>query len=393
MCCILGTSGQKATQITWNLFDLPGVLLYIGTMRQGTGHPAEQLKVFLTGLVNPCTMDFVSAKGSTLGVVIYCHSGCMNYFILAKIGNVNMKTFQKTLIAAATGVVMLSAAGTASANSLLFPYFTTATGAQSVLSLSNTGTASATQAVHYVYNYGSACTHYDASGSLTANDTLTHSIADKATAGGFGVAITGDTSKGVYFPSKDQSGFLVVSSKTTASTDALRGSMVIVDPATGMSVSYVGIDNGLDTTGADEGDFSAITDVRFPLSWLPSSMVTTSWYTVVVGDMNAAIAAGADWAGVATFTNNGNVYNNEEVAYSGTMSKKVTCLGTVTPGDFMTGAQKDVIGTQLGGLVKATATMTASGTGVVMMKMQKVEAAVGAPFAGRQFMHREQAGL
>jgi hypothetical protein len=40
-------------------------------MRQGTGHPAEQLKVFLTGLVNPCTMDFVSAKGSTLGAVIY----------------------------------------------------------------------------------------------------------------------------------------------------------------------------------------------------------------------------------------------------------------------------------------------------------------------------------
>jgi len=42
----------------------------------------------LTGLVNPCTMDFVSAKGSTLGAVIYCHLGCMNYFILAKIGNV-----------------------------------------------------------------------------------------------------------------------------------------------------------------------------------------------------------------------------------------------------------------------------------------------------------------
>ena len=48
------------------LFDLAVVLLYIVTMRQGTGHPAEQLKVFLTGLVNPCTMDFVSAKGSTL---------------------------------------------------------------------------------------------------------------------------------------------------------------------------------------------------------------------------------------------------------------------------------------------------------------------------------------
>ena len=306
-----------------------------------------------------------------------------------------MKTFQKTLIAAATGVVMLSAAGTASANSLLFPYFTTATGAQSVLTLSNTGTAAADQVTHYVYNYGASCTHYDASGKLTANDTLTHSIADKATAGGFGVAITGDTSKAVYFPSKDTTGFLVVSSKSTASTDALRGSMVIVDPASGMSVSYVGIDNAANTLVlAGEGNFSGNTDLNFPLNWLPSSMVTTSWYTVVVGDMSTNIGAGSDWAGAYTFTNNGTVYNNEEVAYSGTVTKKVTCLGTLAPTDFMTGAQKDVIGTQLGGLVKATATTPAGGaTGVVMMKMQKVEAIVGAPFAGRQFMHREQAGL
>ncbi len=72
-------------------FVRPSVLWYIGSMRQGTGNPAEQLKVFLTGLVNPCTMDFVSAKGSTLGGVIYCHVGCMNYFILAKIGNDNQK--------------------------------------------------------------------------------------------------------------------------------------------------------------------------------------------------------------------------------------------------------------------------------------------------------------
>ena len=310
-----------------------------------------------------------------------------------------MKTFQKTLIAAATGVVMLSAAGTASANSLLFPYFTTATGAQSVLTLSNTGTAgtvAGSVATHYVYNYGTACTHYDATGLLTANDTLTHSIADKTTAGGFGVAITGDTSKAVYFPSKDTEGFLVVSSKasgthTGTSTNALRGSMVIVDPASGLSVSYPGIDNGLNTSVAgNEGNFAAITDTAFPLNWLPSSMVTTSWYGVVAGDMSGKIALGADWNGVATFSNNGTVYDNEETAYSGTMSKAITCAGTITPAHFMTGAQKDVLGTTKGGLVNATADMSVGGTGVVLMKMQKVEAVVGAPFAGRLFMHREQ---
>lgn len=49
---------KKVTQIARNVFDLVGVLLYIVRMRQGTGHPAEQLQVFLTGLVNPCTNGF-----------------------------------------------------------------------------------------------------------------------------------------------------------------------------------------------------------------------------------------------------------------------------------------------------------------------------------------------
>jgi hypothetical protein len=60
----------------------------------------------------------------------------------------------------------------------------------------------------------------------------------------------------------------------------------------------------------------------------------------------------------------------------------------------MTGAQAAAVGTN-GGLVKATATMTTgavtSASGVVLMKMQTVAAAVGAPFAGKQFLHREVA--
>lgn len=363
-------------------------------MRQGTGHPAEQRKVFLTGLVNPCTMDFVSAKGSTLGPVIYCHPGCMNYFILAKIGKRNMKkTFQKTLIAASVGIVMLSAAGTASANSLLFPYFTTVAGAQSVLTLTNTattGTVGSANALHYVYNYGSSCTHYDATGSMTTNDVLSHSIASPTTAGGFGKVTSTDTSTPVYFPNND-TGFLVVSSKTTSGDD-LRGSMAIVDTNSGLVVSYAPINNALDTNAANnEGNFSAITDVKFALNFMPTGYVTTSWFGSVVGNMNTAITTGANWGGVATFTNNGNVYNNDEVAYSGTTTKAITCSGSITPGNLMTSAQLTAVGTN-GGLVNATATMTVGGTGVVMMKMQTVLPAVGAPFAGKQFMHREVAG-
>lgn len=297
------------------------------------------------------------------------------------------KTFQKTLLAAAAGVALM---GTASANSLLFPYFTTATGAQSVLSLTNIG--GATESVHYVYNYGASCTHYDAYGSLTNNDILSHSIA-ATSAGGFGKVVSSDTSTPVYFPLANQTGFLVVSNKSTAATNALRGSMAIVDPASGLVVSYQGIDNALDTTAGGEGDFSTITDgvaTNFGLSYLPSAMVSTSWYTVVVGNMNAAIIGGLNWGGAVTLSNNGNVYNNDEVAYSGTATKAITCAGSIVATDLGTSAQNAAVGTN-GGLIKTTGAAVGA-TGVVMMKMQTVQAAAGAPFAGKQFLHRDQAG-
>lgn len=303
------------------------------------------------------------------------------------------KTFQKTLIAASVGIVMLSAAGTASANSLLFPYFTTATGAQSVLTITASSSVSATEALHYVYNYGTSCVHYDASGSVTPNDTLSHSIAS-TTAGGFGKVVGSDTSVPVYFPLAGQTGFLVVSSKTTTDTGAINGSMAIVDPATGLVVSYAGIDNGLNTATAavGEGDFSAITALRFPLSFLPASVVSTSWYTVAVGNMNTAITTGANWGGVVTISNQGNIYNNDEVAYSGTVTKAITCAGSVVASDLMTTAQAAAVGTN-GGVIKTLIAPTVGATGAVMMKMQAVQASVGAPFAGKQFLHREQTGF
>lgn len=301
------------------------------------------------------------------------------------------KTFQKTLIAAAAGVALMSAVGTASANSLLFPYFTTATGAQSVLTLSNAGTAPATEAIHYVYNYGSTCIHYDASGSMTANDVMSHSIA-ATTVGGFGKVAPTDTSTPVYFPLANQTGFLVVTNKTTASTDALRGSMAIIDTnASGLVVSYAGLDNALTNAAADEGNFAAIVDLNFPLVSLPSGMVTTSWFTVIAGDMSGAITAGTNWTGGVTFNNNSPVYNNDEVAFSGTTTKTITCQGTMTSADLMTAAQAAAVGTN-GSLVKVRGTVVAPGTGAILMKMQTVLPAAGV-YGNRLLQHREQAGL
>ncbi len=311
------------------------------------------------------------------------------------------KTFQKTLIAAAAGVALMSAAGTASANSLLFPYFTTVTGAQSVLSLSNAGTSLApiTQSVHYVYNYGTACVHFDAVGQLTANEILSHSIA-ATTAGGFGKVVSTDTSTPVYFPLSGQVCFLVVSNTSNASTDALRGSMAIVDTNSGLVASFAGIDNGIATNAAGtEGNYATIGDKNFPLTFLPAATVATSWYNVVVGDMSGAIAAGANWGAGMSYSNQGSIWNNDEVAFSGTTTKSITCAGSFVATDLMTTAQASAVGTN-GGFIKIAGTPVASAapalgtaTGNVLMKLQQVQAAVGAPFAGKQFLHREQLGF
>jgi hypothetical protein len=325
----------------------------------------------------------------------------MNYFILAKIGNVNMKkTFQKTLIAAAAGVALMSAAGTASANSLLFPYFTTTTGAQSVLSISANNTAAVGgETLHYVYNYGSSCTHFDGNGKLTQNDLLQHSVAATA-AGGFGKAVSTDASTPFYFPLANSYGFLTVTNKTTTGA-VISGEMAIVDPSTGLVASYAGISNGLETVATtNEGDFSSITDQKFDLRFFGSGVTSTSWYGVVVGNMYAAITAGANWTGGQTLTNNGVVYNNDESPISGTATKNIVCAGSFTANDLMNTAQQAAVGSN-GGLIHSTASSIAAGglsgavgytsTGLVLMKLQAVQAAVGAPFAGKQFLHREAA--
>jgi len=307
------------------------------------------------------------------------------------------KTFQKTLIAASVGIVMLSAAGTASANSLLFPYFTTTTGAQSVLSLSVNNTASTTaEVIHYVYNYGPSCIHFDGPGKMTKNDLLQHSIAAVA-AGGFGKAVSTDASTPFYFPLANTQGFLVVSTQTTLNA-AISGDMAIVDPSTGLIVSYAGISNNLDTSivaapaiSVNEGNFAAITDQFFNLSFYPSAMVTTSWYGVVTGNMNTAIAAGANWTGAATLNNMGVVYNNDESPISGTATKTITCGGTVLPTDLMNTAQAAAVGPNGGLIHTVVSALAAGGTGIVMSKLQTVLPAVGGSFAGKTFLHREGA--
>ena len=307
-----------------------------------------------------------------------------------------MKTaFQKTLVAASVGAAMLAAVGTASANSLLFPFFTTASGAQSALSISAgdvPNIAAAGETLHYVYNYGPACIHFDGTGKVTPNDLLQHSIASPG-AGGYGKAVGSDTSTPFYFPLANTTGFLVVTNTTTPGFPSISGDMAIVDPSSGLVGSYAGISNA----AAAEGNFSAITDARFNLSAYAAAVTDTSWYGVVVGNMAAAIGGNRNWDATALVSNQGVVYDNDEKPFSGLVSKKISCAGSMVSADLMSTAQAAAVGTN-GGLIHALTTFPApvaplldQGTGLVLSKLQLVKPAVGAPFAGKMFIHREAA--
>lgn len=301
-----------------------------------------------------------------------------------------MNLKMKTLAAA---VIATAAMSTANANSLLFPYFTTANGAQSVLSVSASGTAAVPETLHYVYNYGPACTHFDGNGSVTPNDLMQHSLLAPA-AGGFGEVVA-DTSNPFYIPLRTE-GFLTVTS-TTPGAGIIAGDMVVADPSVGLMLSYAGITNG---AGA-EGDYSAVVAndlIPVPniagtlrLSWYANAIANTSWYNVVLGNMNAAIIGNRDWTATTVLSNGGIVYDNDENPFSGTVSKTTRCSGNIRTADLMNSAQVASVtnGAVLPLPVFADGDATDLSTSVVMTKMQAVLPAVGAPYAGTTLMHRE----
>lgn len=312
---------------------------------------------------------------------------------------------KKTLIAASVGALMLAAAGTASANSLLFPFFTTAGGASSSVSIS--GNTASDEVLHYVYNYATGtdnCAHYDASGSITKNDLMQHSIAAPAQ-GGFGMATPGDKSKPVYLPVKGTQGFLTVTNTTSLTPKAISGDMLLVDPATNLVFSYAGISNDLNTQAvagvpihANEGNFAALPALEgknFNLSFYPQGAVATTWYALVTGNMNSSIKLANSWDATAYLTSGLNVYDNDEQPFSGATTKKFTCSGNVAVADLMTGAQYSAVGTN-GGLMHAAATFapvgptaTNVGDNLSLYKIQIATAAVAAPLTSKVFIHRE----
>ena len=274
-----------------------------------------------------------------------------------------------------------------SSSSLLFPYWSTENGTVSILSLAagpNLISGGAGGNIHYVWNYGPSCTHFDNYGTMTPNDLLQQFVSAPAGT----PALFGDQSTPAYFPQVAQGshGFLIVTNNggsvgNGGQAGALRGQMVLASASAGIVTAYSGIPAPL---ASNEGNFFGVGGVAYRLSWYPGADVGTSWFAVVTGDESGAIGSGSNWNGAAQYTNGGVVYGRDEDSYSGAASGTFTCSTMLTPSSFMNSAQ--IASTGNGGVVNVGFTMgttDASGTftpgflpatGVVLYKLETTTA-------------------
>ena len=110
--------------------------------------------------------------------------------------------------------------------------------------------------------------------------------------------------------------------------------------------------------------------------------------------MNNAITVNRNWTAIASVSNQGVVYDNDEKPFSGLVSKSITCAGSMVPADLLTTAQAAAVGSN-GGLIHGLTTFPApaivadQGTGLILSKLQFVKPVVGGAFASKMFLHRE----
>jgi hypothetical protein len=285
----------------------------------------------------------------------------MNYFILAKIGNVNMKkAFQKTLVAGSIGLLAATAAiaGTPGTSNLLFPFISTVDTTQTFLSIVARDTTAALPVgtaapVHITYvtrpvGLGT-CSHYDGDMAMTANDQMTFEISNRTNVN----ALTGDTtSTPVQLPANanNRVGFAVVNNDAAGAygtgalyqSHPLYGEARIVDTVSGLFLAYStddlhtlagGNPNFADPAG--NGPDANLTPALFPnkiLNWFSTGAVSTTWMIEPLGteqDMAFTSNLHIRYRVANSNMSAGGHYNNNEVFRSSTALAAVTCLQTI----------------------------------------------------------------
>lgn len=285
------------------------------------------------------------------------------------------KTLKRNLIAASVAAALAAGAGVAVAGTkgttnLLFPFFTTATGSYTFLTvaLQNPGVpASGNLPVHFTYAYKATtaansvgCGHIDGDATMTANDLMMMEVRDQVDMS----AVFGDTtSKPKYFPntaaSANQQGFIIVNNASGSvygsgavyESGMLYGEARIINTVSGLAMGYSTDD--LHTTTSPNPDFStsAAPDGQFDVkvtTLFPSPTVSTNWYILPMGTEQAmafvnaggvsaiyqlqsssAVQSTQGAPGGSPTVGIAGQYNNNETFQSSTATASVVCFGVV----------------------------------------------------------------
>ncbi len=266
---------------------------------------------------------------------------------------------KKKLIAVAVSVALSAGAIITQAESLLFPYFQSGNGVWSFLELANVNGGYPVAEIHYIWNRDFLdtpeveCEHDDLSGSMTKWD-LSHQTVVRPAESGFDLPLDfGDTESMVgYTIDSPMRGFIIVSNREYADSNGngipneelgdstLNGQMIVADTNTGLISAYRGMNNPAQFNFANQGNWDNLLTAHttYDLTWYPSSVVDTQWYTLVTGiNMDNP----NNWAGSGTISNGlSAVYDRDENPRSGNKNLNITCHKFITRDDLMTGAQK-----------------------------------------------------
>ncbi|TXH66908.1 MAG: hypothetical protein E6Q83_19325 [Thiothrix sp.] len=335
--------------------------------------------------------------------------------------------FKKGAVATAVaGSLMIS--GVASADSVLAPlvigvsggaqtYFSIKARGNGTANLGGTSGYSANSNLHYVwfqkgksvddlYNLATPCTVSNNNGKVSPWDMVFQRAVGSAPSN-FNLAAGSDRSQPNGYSAGDFVGFVVITDvanknanpavKDLANEGELSGFGYVVDAGNSFVLDYKLLNNHRSKI---EGDFSAgfISKKSIDYSWMPTSLATTEWLTVVTGDdmLKAETGAGKYDATVTISQDTlagsvsprlpmggSGIYDNDETVISGSTPLKVTCMGAYNRAAFSNDLQ--LSGTHNGGWtrmsVAASSGSTQVASGAITYKAELLNFANAAPEA------------
>ncbi len=264
-----------------------------------------------------------------------------------------MNNLKKLAVATAVSTA-IGVGGMAQADSVFFPFVTTADGAYTFLTVVNDAVSvdgdefsHTTQNLHFYYGYKAvdaaaddACNHRDYVLSVTDNAILQVEVGGKLDLitdfndpAGYGVGF-------LPIPAGNQ-GFASVENEDTNNIP-LFGEGIVIDAASGLNTAYAGVESTVNSNP----DWTSIGATEFVTSWYPTDIVSVSWYALALGQRSAMTpnAGGGVYLWVrpetdTTGSNWGSFYRdgrgNNELYVSGTRHTRLRCWGTFALEDLL----------------------------------------------------------